>query len=186
MTNITFTLDKDSIYKAIGELKAAFEESADAEKYVNGLLKEAYEYATEHLLDLALYSKTDMTKVVNKLEIQPYNPATKKGALILKGGEGADNVGFFVEFGTGVVGLSHQHPEAYKAGWGYDDYGHGEKGWWYPTDEQDPNPYKKVDSEGQLRAWTKGMPSRPFMYDTMVWLRQQTGEENVNINFVVG
>ena len=185
MPTISFTLDKNSIHKAIRELKDAFEESLDMEKYINGLLEEAYTYATEHLLDLSLYSNTDMTKVVNKLEIKKYDPVTKSGSLILHGGEGADNVGFFVEFGTGVVGLAHQHPESYKAGWGYDDYGHGEKGWWYPTTEGDLNPYKWTDPEGQLRAWTKGMPSRPFMYDTMLWLRQQTGEENININFVV-
>lgn len=185
MPNINFNLEKGSIHKAIQELRDFFEESLDEEKYINGLLREAYEYATEHLLDLALYADTDMTKVVSKLEIQPYDPTTKRGALVLNGGEGADNVGFFVEFGTGVVGLAHQHPESYKAGWGYDDYGHGEAGWWYPTTEQDLNPYKWTDKEGQLRAWTKGMPSRPFMYDTMQWLKQQTGEEDVNIEFVV-
>ncbi len=34
------------------------------------------------------------------------------------------------------------------------------------VDGPDPNPYKSVSANGKLYAWTKGMPSRPFMYNT--------------------
>lgn len=66
----------------------------------------------------------------------------------------------FVEFGTGIVGASNPHPMpqavvgengvTYSS---YDQNGHGEKGWFY---------------YGRDGIWhhTKGMPSRPFMYNT--------------------
>ena len=74
----------------------------------------------------------------------------------------------FFEFGTGAVGKASSHPdsEMLKAlNWNYDVNEHGESGWWYPTDESDGNPYKWIDSKGQLKAWTKGMPSRPYMFE---------------------
>jgi len=75
----------------------------------------------------------------------------------------------YVEFGTGVVGKGEPHP---KFPWAYDINNHGDSGWWYPTDETDPNPHKHTYN-GQLYAWTKGMPSRPFMYNTSVELRDK-------------
>ena len=58
----------------------------------------------------------------------------------------------YVEFGTGVVGKSQPHPS--PDGWRYDINEHGESGWWYFN-----------DYTGHPQ-WTKGMPSRPFMYNT--------------------
>lgn len=63
----------------------------------------------------------------------------------------------YCEFGTGVVGKGSPHPDPIP-GWTYDENEHGENGWWY------------YDDDGQKR-WTKGMPSRPFMYDTARMLR---------------
>lgn len=57
----------------------------------------------------------------------------------------------YVEFGTGVVGSGSPHPN--PVGWAYDVNGHGEAGWMYPGDD------------GRWH-WTKGMPSRPYMYNT--------------------
>lgn len=108
-------------------------------------------------------------------------------------GESNGNLGFvkckcgyavYVEFGTGVVGKGSRHPNVGILGnytppsynghkyTGYDSQGHGELGWWYPTTESDPNPYKRKTKDGKLYAWTKGMPSRPFMYNTAQKLRQ--------------
>lgn len=56
------------------------------------------------------------------------------------------------EFGTGVVGKAHSHPEATSVGWAYDVNKHGEAGWTYPKD-------------GGYRH-TKGQPARRYMYDT--------------------
>lgn len=83
-------------------------------------------------------------------------------------GESGGNYGFvkckcgyavYVEFGTGVVGAGKPHPDLSIAGWRYDVNGHGELGWWYPG------------KDGKYH-WTKGMPSRPFMYNTAQQLRQ--------------
>lgn len=66
----------------------------------------------------------------------------------------------FVEFGTGVIGSENPHPETGLANWKYDVNNHGESGWWYFND-------------GEWH-WTKGMPSRPFMYETGQELRDMS------------
>lgn len=61
----------------------------------------------------------------------------------------------YVEFGTGIRGKEAQHPLSGEAGWVYDVNDHGENGWIYYNDR-----------DGKYH-WTDGMPSRPFMYDTV-------------------
>ena len=58
----------------------------------------------------------------------------------------------YVEFGTGIVGAENPHPDTSIASWKYDVNEHGEKGWFYFKDDE--------------WHWTKGMPSRPFMFET--------------------
>ena len=58
----------------------------------------------------------------------------------------------YVEFGTGITGSQNPHQNASVSGWKYDVNEHGESGWFYYRD-------------GEWH-WTKGMPSRPFMYET--------------------
>ena len=65
----------------------------------------------------------------------------------------------FVEMGTGVVGAGSPNPNGTVPGWVYDVNEHGEKGWFY------------IGRDGK-RHWTKGMPSRPYMYDTAQILKQ--------------
>jgi len=84
------------------------------------------------------------------------------GVSIMIGSEYA----MFVEYGTGIVGSENPHP---TGRWNYDVNSHGESGWWYPTDSSDPNPSKKMNKNGNMVAWTKGVPSRPFLYDTWLW-----------------
>lgn len=75
----------------------------------------------------------------------------------------------FQEFGTGIIGSQFPHvaEELQRMGWKYDVNGHGEKGWWYPTTENDPNPHKWTDESGQLRAWTKGLPAGRYFYNAL-------------------
>lgn len=80
-------------------------------------------------------------------------------------GCGSDHVAF-VEFGTGIVGKGNPHPK--RRDWIYDVNGHGDNGWWYPTDNPYPNQPTKYYN-GKLYAWTAGMASRPFMYKTWLW-----------------
>lgn len=66
----------------------------------------------------------------------------------------------YVEFGTGVVGKRNPHPEPIE-GWQYDVNEHGDKGWWY------------FNERDQKWHWTKGMVSRPFMYNTLQLLKAE-------------
>lgn len=64
----------------------------------------------------------------------------------------------YVEFGTGIVGKTHPNPHN-TIGYAYDVNNHGDNGWYYY-------------SNGRLR-WTKGMPSRPFMHNSYMELRNE-------------
>ena len=66
----------------------------------------------------------------------------------------------FVEFGTGIMGSENPHPNPGLANWKYDTNSHVEKGWCY---------FKNGEWH-----WTKGMPSRPFMYETAQELRDMS------------
>lgn len=84
----------------------------------------------------------------------------EKGAVIQNGSEWIVYTDClwakFVEFGTGIVGKKNPHPDTGIIGWKYDVNEHGESGWFYYRD-------------GEWH-WTKGMPSRPFMYETSMEL----------------
>ncbi|MCM1276058.1 MAG: hypothetical protein NC299_11965 [Lachnospiraceae bacterium] len=81
----------------------------------------------------------------------------------------------YVEMGTGIKGANAPHPDKSIIGFNfeYDRNGHGVAGWWYPTDEKDPNPTKYTAKNGQMYAWTGGMPSRPFMYNAAQKLKDE-------------
>ena len=67
----------------------------------------------------------------------------------------------YCEFGTGQRGSEAQHPKAGELGYQYDINSHGEDGWFF------------YNAETGKSGWTTGMPSRPFMYDTAMQLRQE-------------
>lgn len=67
----------------------------------------------------------------------------------------------FVEYGTGVVGKEAQASSPDKpSGWEYDVNGHGHDGWYYANGR-----------------WTKGMPPRPFMWQTWNELCERAHDE---------
>jgi len=66
----------------------------------------------------------------------------------------------FIEFGTGIVGSQNPHPDTSIANWKYDINEHGEAGWFY---------FNERDGKWH---WTKGMQSRPFMFETGQELRK--------------
>lgn len=88
-------------------------------------------------------------ELLNSIQSEP-------GAMISNGSQWIIYTGCewapFVEFGTGIIGSGNPHPDPGLANWKYDVNEHGEAGWFY---------YK----DGEWH-WTKGMPSRPFMYET--------------------
>jgi hypothetical protein len=71
------------------------------------------------------------------------------GAGVIKAGS---PYAVFVEFGTGIVGQTSPHPD--PKDWQYDINKHGEDGWIYFNER-----------DGRWH-WTKGVESRPFMYNT--------------------
>lgn len=73
----------------------------------------------------------------------------------------------YAEFGTGIVGKSSPHPN--NLGWVYDVNKHGEKGWWFPTNN--PSLISKTGKNGSSWGWTKGNESQPFMWETAKQLR---------------
>ncbi len=83
---------------------------------------------------------------------------TIQGIMYANGNKGViftnDMVAIMVEFGTGVVGANSPHPN--PKNYTYDVNSHGDKGWYYYNDKL---------------HWTKGMPSRPYMYNTAQELR---------------
>lgn len=68
----------------------------------------------------------------------------------------------YVEFGTGIVGEKNAHDGDTEIEWEYDIHDHGDSGWVY---------YSDTDGNKRFR-WTKGMPARPYMYNTLRWLEQ--------------
>ena len=74
----------------------------------------------------------------------------------------------FVEFGTGQIGMEGSYPYPFPEGveWNYNtgktifEISPGQYGWFYPM------------GDGTWR-FTQGMPSRPFMYETAIDLRQR-------------
>ena len=73
----------------------------------------------------------------------------------------------FVEFGTGQIGMEGSYPYPFPEGveWNYNtgktifEISPGQYGWFYPM------------PDGTWR-FTQGMPSRPFMYETAIELRE--------------
>lgn len=84
---------------------------------------------------------------------------------------GSDHA-MFLEFGTGIKGQQSPHPNPnWLSSWNYDINNHGEEGWWYPTDDSDPNPIKRRGG-GKVYGWTRGHEARPFMYNTWRYTRR--------------
>lgn len=76
----------------------------------------------------------------------------------------------YIEFGTGVIGKGSPHPSpewlafmkwAYGSGGTIFTTKSGKTGWYYPADD------------GSWK-FTEGMPSRPFMYETVQFLKKQS------------
>lgn len=174
--NISFSLNPEDIQKAINEVRAFQEELRQA---VKGLCEELLEIGTSHAkVSVANLQAVDTGSLMASIGHGAYDPQTHTG-IIYAGGYHA----VFVEFGTGVIGEENPHPglnDGTVADFavlgsngtmytGYDTNGHGESGWWY-----------KPDSGGRYR-WTKGMPARPFMYNTFKYLEEIAGDKGAEI-----
>lgn len=108
---------------------------------VQMLVDYGVEYAKSTVIEMGAYFSGELESSIEGY----YSPALGAG-FITAGAEYA----CYIEFGTGIKGKGKPHPA--PQGWKYDMNNHGEKGWFYFKD-------------GEWH-WTKGMESRPFMYET--------------------
>ena len=141
-TTIRFKLDE--IDKAIREVKAfkkIFLEKCN--RLVQALTEEGAEIARLEVRRLDAFYTGELLN-----SIEGYFSSKSNVGIIRADAYYA----VYVEFGTGVVGKQSPHPN--PQGWQYDVNNHGDKGWVYYDDES-----------GEFR-WTKGVESRPFMYNT--------------------
>lgn len=147
---IKVKLDQQSIADAITELQMYKEE---VERRIALLVKKLTERGADIArVKIVEMGAVDTSELLNSVE------------SCLVGNIGYIRVnaeyGMFVEFGTGIVGAGKTHPASEAFGWQYDIHQHGEKGWHFPADD------------GSYPI-TRGQPSRPFMYETALQLRDE-------------
>ena len=164
MKTIDLKLSASGIRQAINELR---QYKSDVDRKVTELIRELITEGENHV---AAYIATNISATGELLRGINSTLVNDRLGLVEVNGEYA----VFVEFGTGIVGSEHQHPDvAILSWWVYDSEGHGNLGWWYPSEATDLNPTKYQATNGKWYAWTKGMPSRPFMYESAQRLRNE-------------
>lgn len=162
----------------IQNLKKQLEKIKQA--YSNGC-ENFVEYATQRLYELFVQNckAHNISSPESRIHLS-YNKESKIGKVYTD-----DMVIIFNEFGTGIKGT--QDEWANRHSYQVNASGKGEDGWWYPTVESDPNPYKWRDQDGQLRALTHGLDSRHMLYDAYMQLQSELGEIiEITIGKVIG
>lgn len=160
---INVELSTTGIDRAIREIEACKEQIVTA-------LNELIIKLTEEGANIAKMQVASMDAVdTGELEhsIYGYFDTESRIGYIIAGAPHA----FYVEYGTGPVGAANPHPDPGRAAWEYDIGPHihdgpGGRGWWY-----DASGDNVLSGNGKY-AWTHGQPSRPFMYNTLVWLEE--------------
>ena len=149
--NIKMKLTTRSIEKAINEVKAYKRQlSEKAAALIKALVEAGVEIAKAQVRELGAVYTGELEESITGF----FDP--EAGIGIIRAGA---PYAIYVEFGTGIVGKQNPHPA--PEGWKYDINEHGEKGWVY------------FNERDQKWHWTKGMVSRPFMYNTLLELQRQ-------------
>jgi hypothetical protein len=147
---IRFSLSEKDINRAIREVEQYKAElNVKISRLIEALTDYGVEIAKVQVRSLGAWYTGELESSIEGY----FSPSV--GVGIIKAGA---PYAVYVEFGTGVVGASAPHPAPTE--WAYDVNGHGDAGWWY----YNPN-------DGRVH-WTKGMESRPFMYNTVRELEQ--------------
>ena len=175
LRDIKMTLDWDSIQDAINEIRKLKEDLARA-------LDELVRYLTMERgvniakMYIAQFPAVDTgflsDSIAGEFSYSEHSGTIYAGAYYA----------VYVEYGTGIVGEANPHPE--PNGWEYDINGHGEAGWFYPVkDGPQSNAWHPAGRKaaGVRLAWTRGMPARPFMYNTMLELEAEVEREGGRI-----
>jgi hypothetical protein len=149
---IVIKLSEDSISKAIREVEKY---KGELKNKVHLLIERLTDYGVEvakaQVRELGAFYTGELEESITGY----YSPSTQVGII-----KTDVPYAIYVEFGTGVVGAGSPHPA--PAGWRYDVNNHGEAGWWYFNDRD------------QKWHWTKGIESRPFMYNTLQILERES------------
>ena len=158
-----------SISKAIQEVYECRDQLIEA---VEQLIRQLTEQGTQIAkIQVASMEAVDTDELEQSI-YGYYDPQSRIGYVIA----GAAHA-FYVEYGTGPIGEASPHPEPDRVGWEYNigptihlNEKHPEwgVGWYYPGDD------------GKWH-WTQGQPSRPFMYNTFVWLEEAAESLGRNI-----
>ena len=159
MAEITVGLTPKSIDAAIRKVERYKKElNPKVSLLIQSLTDAGVEIAKAQVRELGAWYTGELEESITGY----FSPSLQAG--IIKAGA---PYAIYVEFGTGVVGEGQPHPEP-PDGWKYDSNEHGESGWWY------------FNERDQKWHWTKGMESRPFMYNTFLELqRLAKGEAKV-------
>lgn len=151
---ITFTLDSASIARAADEVEQYANHVRECVgELVKRLTEEGVNIAIAEIAMLGAFKTGELSDSIDGYYSETYHT----GFVYSKA-----PYAFFVEYGTGIVGSHAQHPGGpeWDVGWQYDVNEHGEAGWSYISDRD------------HKLHWTKGMISRPFMYETQKRLEQ--------------
>lgn len=174
LKNISFSLSRSSIGNAIKEVK-------DLQKKLGPAIGELIRELSEKGVEIAQIEIASMGAVGTSALLDSISSRFDSGERVGQVFTMLDYA-VFVEYGTGIVGENSPHPGINDNDWidvpgitvngeTYDTYNqneHGSKGWWYPSPTGWYTPKDGVtNEEGLALAWTMGMPSRPFMYNTM-------------------
>lgn len=154
MSKIVSKLDSKSIDEAIAQVKE-FKKSLNkkVEGLVRTLVDEGVQIAKMQIREMDAFYTGELEASITGY----FSPSLGVGII-----KTDCPYAVYVEFGTGIVGQGNPHPA--PEGWKYDINEHGEKGWVY---------YNERDGKWH---WTKGMASRPFMYNTAKELERIAGD----------
>ena len=165
LKTIDIELTQSSLNKAIREMKRFQEMFVQS---MNELVRKlAEEGAHVAKIQVASMDAVDTGQLEGSI-YGYFDPESRIGYVIA----GAAHA-FYVEYGTGPVGMANPHPEASAAGWQYMvgehiKMGPGGFGWWYDKSTDGDDVF-----EGTRKFhWTHGQPARPFMFNTLQWLEE--------------
>lgn len=99
----------------------------------------------------------DIDRFVNAISFEKINTDTYR----IYAGKGRDeqliNDMWYLEFGSGVVGATHQHPDANTIGWKYDINNHGENGWFFKRSQENGNKNALIASGDKIYNYKRNL-----------------------------
>ena len=148
LKNIDIVLTPESIKNAIDEINRLNDDLSRALAMLAAkLMEQGVEVAKMEVAQMSAVYTGDLYENIFGF----YNETTHTGVIFV---DESVKYAVYVEYGTGMVGAWNPHPQAGELGINY-GANHGYEGWVY-----------KNDRDGEW-YWTRGMPARPFMYNTM-------------------